>query len=230
MVLTNLLIIMLNVWSSVRSTLRRRRATDYWHSLLTDPRSAALLYHSDENVVALQQKLRDFGQNNTSYASSILFFMSRICTVEDNEMLFSHIRTVLEIFILYSIETSDLNWVSDERAFHLSQQIETLSSVGFRRLPPIIDRPSSMRHCLRASVHLKVLSRVEQCRAEVIQALVGLSETMCLEIPLSMYNPRDPRHQQNSANFRKRLRRIGFHWISMAYCLAVEQGGALDAD
>ena len=128
---------MLNIWSSVRSKMRRGRAVDYWHSLLTDPRSAALLYHSDENVVSLQQKLRDFEHNNTSYASSVLFFMSAICTVEDNEILFSHIRTVLEIFILYSIETSDLNWVSDERASHLSQQIETLSFVGFResRLP-----------------------------------------------------------------------------------------------
>ncbi len=223
---------MLNIWSSVRSKMRRGRAVDYWHSLLTNPRSAALLYHSDENVVSLQQKLRDFEHNNTSYASSVLFFMSAICTVEDNEILFSHIRTVLQIFILYSIETSDLNWISDERASHLSQQIETLSFVGFResRLPLVIDQPSSMRHCLRASVHLKLHSRIEQCRGEIIEALVNLSETMCLNGPLSMYNPKDPRHQHNSAIFRSRLRRTGFHWISMAYCLAVEQGGACDTD
>lgn len=143
--------------------MRRSRASDYWHSLLTDPRSAALLYHSDNNVVVLQQKLRDLKENDTSYASSVLLFMNDICTVEDNEILFSHIRIVLEIFILYSIETSDLKWISDSRAIHLSRSIETLSTVGFQesQLPPIVGQPSSIRHCLRISVHLKLRSRVE---------------------------------------------------------------------
>lgn len=127
-------------------------------------------------------------------ASSILLLMSDICTVENHEILFSHIRTVLEILVLYSIETSDLKWISDHRAIHLSQSIETLPIVGFQKsqLPPVVDQSSSTRHCLRISVHLKLRSRVEQCRAQIIQALVGLSETMRLEGPLSVYDSRDP--------------------------------------
>lgn len=223
---------MLNVVTSVYSKVRRCRAADYWHSLLTDPRSAELLYHSDNNVVALQQKLQDLRHKDTSCSSSILFFMTKICMIEDNEILFSHIRTVLEIFVLYSIETADMSWISDDRALHLSRTIETLSVVGFQasRLPLVVDQPSSMRHCLRVSAHLRLHSRVEQCRAEIIQALVGLSETMCLDGPLSVYNPGNPRHQQNSAIFRKKLRRTGYYWISMAYCLAIELGSACDSD
>ena len=161
-----------------------------------------------------------------SYTSLVLSLINEICTIEDNEKLFSHIRAVLEIFILYSIETSDLTQISDNRASHLSRHIETLSFVGFQGppLPPAVHQPSSIRHYLRISTHLRLHSRVEHCRAEIIQALMGLSETICLDGPLSMYNARDPRHQQNSATFRKRLRSTSYYWISIAYCLAVEPG------
>ena len=198
---------MLSALTSLCSKLRRNPAANYWHSLLTDPRSAVLLYHADDNVFALQQKLQDLRRKKASYASSILFFMSEICMAGNNEILFSHIRTVLEIFILYSIETADLKWLLDDRTGRLSRNIETLSSIGFpkSRQPLIAGYPSSIRHCLRVSVHLKALSRVEQCQANIIQALVGLSETMCLDGVLSTYNPGNPRHQHNSAAFTKKL-------------------------
>ena len=216
--------IMLNVWTSLRSRLRRKPTANYWHALLTDPRLAVLLYHADENVPALQQKLQDLRHERASYSSSILYFMSEICMAGNNEILFSYIRTVLEIFILYSIETADFKWLLDDRAAYLSRNIETLSSIGFSesRQPLIAEYPSSMRHCLRVSVHLKFISRVERCHANIIQALVGLSETMCLDGALSTYNPRNPRHQYNSATFTKKLGSTDYYWISMAYCLAIE--------
>ena len=79
-----------------------------------------------------------------------------------------------------------------------------------------------IRHCLRASFRLKLLSRVERCQAEIIQALVGLSETKYLDSILSIFDLENPRYQQNSASFRKKLGSAGYYWISMAYCLAVE--------
>ena len=80
--------------------------------------------------------------------------MREICQARDNEILFSHIRTVLEIFILYSIETSDLKWLAENRTACLSRNIEILSSIGFQNPPPlpIADDPSSIRHCLRVSI------------------------------------------------------------------------------
>ncbi len=218
------LIIILNVWTSVRAKLQQNRVAAYWHSLFTDPRSAVLLYYCDDNIVAQQQKLQVLRQKGTSYTSSILFFMREICQAGNNEILFSHIRTVLEIFILYSIETSDLRWLTDNRTACLSRDIETLSSIGFQNPPPlpIADDPLSIRHCLRVSIRLKLFSRVEQCQADIIQALIGLSETMSLDGALPTYNPGDPRHQRNCATFKKRLRSTDYYWISMAYCLAIE--------
>ena len=215
---------MLNVWTSLCSKLRRNPAANYLHSLLTDPRLAVLLYHADDNVLALQQKLQDLRRKKVSYASSILYFMSEICMVGNNKILFSHIRTVLEIFILYSIKTANLKWLLDDRTARLSRNIEILSSIGFldSRQLLVTDYLLSIRHCLRVSVHLRLVSRVEQCQADIIQALVGLSETMCLDGTLSTYNPRNPRHQYNSATFTKVLRSTDYYWISMAYCLAIE--------
>ena len=105
---------MLNVWTSVCSKSRRNRTVDYWHSLLTDPRSAFLPYHFDDNVVALQQKLQGLKREKGLYtfffsSFSFPFPITGICLVKDNEILFSYIRAVLEIFVLYFIETSDLN-------------------------------------------------------------------------------------------------------------------------
>lgn len=116
---------------------------------LTDPRSADLLYHTGHNVAVLQQQLRDLRQSDTSYASSVLFFTKGMCTVEDNEMLFTYIRTVLEILTLHSTETSDLHWFSDDRASYLSRNVETLTKDGpiFLRSRPRFywQRPGSMR-------------------------------------------------------------------------------------
>ena len=202
----------------------RNREASYWHSLLTDPRSAVLLYHSDENVTALQRDLQNLQNQNTSYASSMLFFIETICLVEDNETLFSHVRAVLEIFVLYSIETSDLKWLSDDRTAKLSHSIELFSSIGFQdpRPPPVASRPLSISNCLQVSSYLKYLSRVKKCQAEIIQALVGLSETMRLDGALPTFDPKYRHHQRNSAAIKKRLGSINYHWISMAYCLAIE--------
>lgn len=198
---------MLNLLGRVPSTSRWSRSTRYWHSPWTDPQSTDLLYYHDDYVAILQRKLRDLKQNKTSYASSILYFMYKICII-DIEILIPHIRAVLEIFILYSIETSDLKWISDSRAIHLSRSIETLSNVDCRdpRLSPLLhqfNQPPSMRICLRISDHMKSHSRFDQCRAEIIQALVDWSEMMRLDDSLSTYNLTIPRHQQNSPNFRE---------------------------
>ena len=73
-----------------------------------------------------------------------------------------------------------------------------------------------IRHCLRVSFRLKWLSRVERCQAEIIQALVGLSETKELDSVSPTFDLENPRHQRNSAPFRKKLGLTDYYWISMA--------------
>ncbi len=90
------------------------------------------------------------------------------------------------------------------------------------QLPPAVDRPTATRHCLQASAHLKLLSRMEQCRAEVMEQIVDLAEGMPSEMPLVLYNHEIVYHRQNAETFAKKLKISGHYWIAMAYCLAVE--------
>lgn len=151
-----------------------------------------------------------------------MLFNSRICTTIDHDMLLSYIRTVIEIFILYSINTANVAWV--DRAHNLSRRIENLSRVRFQKsqLPPAVDHPTATRHCLRASTHLKLLSRIEQFRAKIIEEIVDLSKGMPSEMPLVLYNDEIVHHRRNAETFAKKLKISGHYWIAMAYCLAVK--------
>lgn len=97
--------------------------------------------------------------------------MDEICKLEDTETLISHIRVVLEIFILYSIETSDLKWISDSRVIHFSRKIETLFKEEFQDFKlwsAFYQFKPSMKNYLQISDHMKSRSRIDQCRVEII--------------------------------------------------------------
>jgi len=66
-----------------------------------------LLHQQDKNVNQLQsilQELSIFGRK--TFASTITLLTTKICVAE-NEDKFSYIRTVLKVFVLYFITTSD---------------------------------------------------------------------------------------------------------------------------
>ena len=91
------------VWQIWRSLLRKDKSVDKWRSILTDPSSEMLLHRQDKDVNQLQnilQALSIFGRE--TFASTITLLTTKICLAE-NEDEFSYIRTVLEIFVLYSI-------------------------------------------------------------------------------------------------------------------------------
>ncbi len=79
-----------------------------WYIPLTDPQSAALLHHQGKNIDILQQIIRNFSDFNSTFTSTVIFYTSKIC-VEDDELMFSYIRTVLEILVLFSITTSNFD-------------------------------------------------------------------------------------------------------------------------
>ena len=215
---------MLSLWHNICTTLRRGRASDDWHSLLADPKSAALLYQTDDNAAEHQQEMRSLAACNVSFATSIMFFMGRICTTENHRHLLSYTRTTIEVFILYSITTSNFDWILDPRAARLSRHIENLSTSIFQRsqLPPAVGLPTQIKHCLRASAQIKALSRLEHHRAQIIDTLADLAEAMPSDTAFTLYNQNLPYHRQNATAFVKRLKTTGYYWIAMAYCLAIE--------
>ena len=153
---------------------QRQQAANPHFSLLTDPALVVLLYRGDPNIEELQRNLEALAKYNISFATSVLFFASRICTIQDYDLLLSTIRIALEIFILYSICTSDYEWLI--RVPNLSEDVERLSTIKYQwsYLPQLVDRPLSIQYCLRVSERLKLVSRFEECRAGIIETIAQL--------------------------------------------------------
>ncbi len=213
---------MSRVWQKIRSMLG---PDEGWYIPLTDPQSAALLHHQDKNIDILQQTIRNFSDSNSTFASTVIFYTSKIC-VEDDELMFSYIRTVLEILVLFSITTSNFNWIADDRASYICRQTEIMSAVVFSPTQTFVDPQAlSAENCLLASKLFERISRREHCRAEIIKNIIDLARTMPLDTTLMIFDPESHVHQLNAATFLKKLRPTGHYWIARAYSLAIEPTG-----
>ena len=206
-----------------RSLLRRDKSVDKWRSILTDPSSAMLLHQQDKNVNQLQNMLQELSiSGQETFASTITLLTTKICVAE-NEDEFSYIRTVLEVFVLYSITTSDFAWLCDSRAAYIGRQSEIMSEITFSpsRVPSPLDAGSS-EGCLRLAALREEISRREHCRSEIIKMIVDLASAMPLDLPFVTYEQDSQFHRHNAIRFVKKLKPTGYYWIAMADCLAVE--------
>ncbi|MCJ1425255.1 hypothetical protein MMC29_003143 [Sticta canariensis] len=206
-----------------RSLLRKDKSVDKWRSILTDPSSAMLLHQQDKNVNQLQNVLQELSiSGRETFASTITLLTTKICVAE-NEDEFSYIRAVLEVFVLYSITTSDFAWMRDSRAVYIGRQTETMSEITFSpsRVPSPLDAGSS-ESCLRLAALREKISRRERCRSEIIKMIVELANTMPLDLLFVTYDHESLSHRLNAVKFVKNLNPTGYYWIAMAYCLAIE--------
>jgi len=206
-----------------RSLLRKDKSVDKWRSILTDPSSAILLHQQDKNVNQLQSILQELSiSGRETFASTITLLTTKICVAE-NEDEFSYIRTVLEVFVLYSITTSDFAWMCDSRAAYIGKQTKIMSEITFSpsRVPSPLDAGSS-EGCLRLVAATGEISRREHCRSEIIKKIIDLSNAMPLDLPFVTYDQDSQFHRHNAIRFVKKLKPTGYYWIAMADCLAVE--------
>ena len=184
---------------------------------------AMLLHQQDKNVNQLQSMLQERSiSGRETFASTITLLTTKIGVVE-NEDEFSYVRTVLEVFVLYSITTSDFAWMRDSRAAYIGRQTEIMSEITFflSQIPSPLDAGSS-EHCLRLAALREKISRREHCRSEIIKMIVELANTLPLDLPFVTYDHESSSHRLNAFKFVKNLKPTGYHWIAMAYCLAIE--------
>ena len=206
-----------------RSLLRKDKSVDKWRSILTDPSIAMLLHQQDKNVNQLQSMLQELSvSGRETFASTITLLTTKI-GVAENEDEFSYIRTVLEVFVLYSITTSDFAWMRKSRAAYIGRQTEIMSEITFflSQMPSPLDAGSS-EGCLQLAALREKISRREHCRSEIIKMIVELANTLPLDLPFVTYDHESPSHRLNAVKFVKKLKPTGYHWIAMAYCLAIE--------
>ena len=206
-----------------RSLLRQDKSVDKWRSILTDPSSAILLHQQDKNVNQLQNMLQELSiSGRETFASTITLLTTKICVAE-NEDEFSYICAILEVFVLYSITTSDFAWMRDSRAAYIGRQAEIMSEITFSpsRVPSPLDAGSS-EGCLRLAAMREKISRSEHCRSNIIKKTVELASIMPLDLPFVTYDHGNQFHRLNAINFMKKIKPTGHYWIAMAYCLAIE--------
>ena len=208
----------------VCALLRPAHRLENWHCMLNDPSSATLLRQEDKNVAQLQRTLQEFSLTGVeTFGSVIVFLTTKICVVQDDEILFTYIRAVLEVFILYSITTSDFAWLNDSRAVSIGRQTEVMSEITFSRscIPHAADSLCK-EDCLLLAALLEKMSRREHCRAEIIKKIIEVAGEMNLDAPFMTYEHGCASHELNAMAFSKRILPTGYYWIAMAYCLAIE--------
>ena len=207
-----------------QSLLRNDDAADKWRSVLIDPSSATILRQQDGNINELQNQLQDFAiSGRETFASAITFFTAKIGNAEKEDEVFSNIRTVLEILVLYSITTSDFSWTWDKRAALIGKQTTILSkNTGSPDQTLYSLEASSTQDCLRLATLREKISRRERCRSIIIKKVIELANSKPLDFPFVTYDQESPIHRLNALKFVQLLQPIGHYWIAMAYCLAIE--------
>ncbi len=210
---------MFRVWQKIRSMMK---LNEDWYISLTDSQSAALLHHQDKNIDILQQIIRNFSDFNSTFISTVIFYISKIC-VENDELMFSYIRTVLEILVLFFITISNFDWIIDDRASYICRQTEIMSAIVFSLTQTFVDSQTLFaENCLLSFKLFKRISRRKHCRAKIIKNIIDLIRIMSLDIILMIFDSKSHVHQLNVIIFLKKLRFIDHYWIARAYSLVIE--------
>lgn len=192
---------------------------------MTDPSTAASLREQDENVAQLQDMLQEFSATGRkTFRAVVMILLTKICVFENDKLLFAYIRAILEVFVLYSIVTSDFAWIDDSRAVCIECQTEIMSNImSSPSQDPCPGAVVSQESFPRMAALIEKMSRREHCRAKIITTIVDLIKEMKFLNSLFMtYEHGRHSHEHNNTDFLERLEPAGYRWIAMAYSLAIE--------
>ena len=213
------------VWQHMRFFLRQDHYVASWRARLSDPSTAASLREQDKNVAQLQSILQEFSATGRkTFRAVVVFLLTKICVFEDDILLFTYIRAILEVFVLYSIVTSDFAWIDDSRAVCIECQIETMSKIMSSPIQdPCPEAVVSEESFPRMAALIEKMSRREHSRAKIITTISDLTNEMIFLDSLFMtYEHGRLSHEHNNIVFLKRLEPSLYRWIAMAYSLAIE--------
>lgn len=210
------------LWRHLRSLFRTDQATVNWHSILMNPSSAALLRQEDHRVPQIQTMLQELASSEyKTFPTVLITLTAQLCLTEHNQTMISYSRAILEVFVLYSITTSDCTWILSSLATDIERQIVLLTKFIFSLNH--IPLPYPGQDCLQMAALIDATSRRDYVRAGIIRNIVRLTNSIAKDSPFAIYHPENDTHQINAAALRKRIKPTGHYWIAMAYCLATEQ-------
>ena len=111
----------------------------------------------------------------------------------------------------------------DSRAAYIKKQTEIMSEIifSFSRVSSTLN-VNSIENYFRLIALRKKISRRKHCHFEIIKMIVELINVMSLNLSFVTYGHESSFHRLNAFKFVKKLKFIDYHWIVMAYCLAIE--------
>ena len=218
------IIVMFALRRQIHSLLRKDQSTVEWHFILTDSSSAELLRQEDENVASLQNMLHElFISEREIFFFVIILLTTKICIIENDEILFSYIWIVLKVFILYSLTISDFAWMRDSNAAYIARQTKLMSELTFFFVEVrSLSNSCSDKDCLQLIALLKIMSRRERCRVKIIKNIVELINAVSSDSSFMTYDHESHLHQLNVVAFLKDVKLTSHYWIEMIYCLITE--------
>ena len=76
--------------------------------------------------------------------------------------------------------------------------------------------------CFQFAEAIQARSHRDQLRAKIVKGIIALVDTMTIDVPFATFDHSNPFHKSNAAALLGRIKPVGYHWIAMAYCLAIE--------
>lgn len=208
---------MSTIWRHIRSLLRKDQ------NVVIDSSMSTAKYQENDDIALLQDMIRRFSICGTeTFVSTAILLIRKLCLAENYNTIFLYIRTTLEVFILYSIETSDFAWICDKRAAYIGEQTELMLATSFPTVSHSLSHQHSTKDCLRMATLLEMRSRCEHYQAEIIKNLVEIVDNLSLNGSIKVYDCNNSLHRLNSVVFLQTLKPHGRNWIAMAYYLATE--------
>ena len=128
---TSWCIIMITLIRHIVSLFDMNQTDTRWHYILRYQSTVASLRQSDLNISRLQDVIDELSASrNETFPSVVMSFTTKLCLAnDDNVIVISYMRAVLEVFVLYSISTNDQIWLSKSTLARLEGLIEQLTSL-----------------------------------------------------------------------------------------------------
>ena len=200
-----------------------RQTIALWHShrnIDRSRRSSDISRHAGGNVACFQETLRMMSVSGLHTFPSVIetlttrFYLAN----DDDQIIISLSRAILEVFVLYSIATGDYIWVWTDSSRDLEQQIGVLSSLIHYPTPssPLVGK--SYQWMAENTYAKSVRSRI---RAQIIRDILQLVGTVSNNTPFAIYDQHSSEQRCNAAALLKEIKLKG-PWFSMAWSLATK--------
>lgn len=208
----SLLFIMMRFLQNLHSAIS---SNEKWRQGLLDNQMAYLL--RDPEISHLQSNLHSFRDLFTFKAA-----VTRLATTfqKSDENPINYLRSCLQVLVLYSIHTSDINWVSRKEAIGLEKSAKELEKLLLQHStqPPACVSLDTYAHLAN---FLERQAKIQLLRVSIMKMLSALVASIQTSIIFRTYNPENEQHIKNAAAFLRKISPRSHYLTGTAFSLVM---------